>query len=81
MTPMITKPKPKPKPKTPAQWAAERVRLNCAVGRDVITGITCPPKVDRTEYAMLLLFNAVSSLADLIELQSSATDKSPPPRP
>lgn len=67
---MSAKPKHPPKPKTPAQWAAERVRLNCAVGKDVIAGITRPPGVNRTEYALLLLLAAVSELATLIEAQA-----------
>lgn len=67
---MSAKPKPKTIPRTPAQWSAERVRLNCAVGQDVITGITRPPGVDRNAYAMHLLFAAVSELADLIEAKA-----------
>ena len=66
---MSAKPKPKTIPRTPAQ-AAERVRLNCAVGKDVIAGITRPPGVTRTEYALHLLFSAVSELATLIEAQA-----------
>ena len=67
---MSAKPKPKTPPKTPAQWAATRVRLNCAVGRDVIAGVTNPSRLNRTEYAMFLLFGAISELADLIEAQA-----------
>lgn len=66
---MSAKPKPKTIPRTPAQ-AAERVRLNCAVGQDVIAGITRPPGVDRNAFAMHLLFSAVSELATLIEAQA-----------
>lgn len=74
---MSAKPKrQKTPPKTPAQWAAERVRLNCAVGRDVIAGVTKPPGVTRTEYAMHLLFGAVSELANLIEEQAKDVDGS-----
>ncbi len=56
----------KPKPKTPAQLAAERVRLNCAIGRDVVSGVATPSRLNRTEYAMFILFHAISELADLI---------------
>ena len=68
---MSAKPKPsKAPPQTPAELAATRVRLNCSIGRDVISGVTTPSRLNRTEYAMFVLFQAVSELADLIEAQA-----------
>lgn len=58
----------KGKPKSPAELAAYRCRLNCAVGKDVLCGSVPTPKgVTRVEYAMVFLLSGVIHLLEFME--------------
>lgn len=58
----------KPKPRSQLEWATERARLACKVGRDGINGDQdLPDGVTGQEWALYNLLHAVEDLANAVE--------------
>ena len=59
----------KPKPRSQLEWAVERARMSCKVGRDGINGAQdLPDGVTGLEWAVYNLLHAVEDVANAVEL-------------
>jgi hypothetical protein len=63
----------KPLPQTDAEWAAERCRLSCKIGKDALNRVVHCKEGYETQYAIYNLLSAVEELSKQIAHEAKAS--------